>query len=126
MLDPRLRTTTALAIALGILIVTIGCKKSVPANVAATVNGRALTIADLDKQFRRQFPNQPDGVSQDQVQFQKLELLRAMIDEEILLQRAEKLSLIATEAEVESKFNEIRAPYDVEQLARALNPDNEG
>lgn len=121
MLDPRTRSMTALAFALGMIFVVSGCKKSVPANVSATVNGRALTTADLEKQFKRQFPNQPEGVSQDQVQFQKLELLRAMIDEEILLQRAEKLSLIATEAEVESKFNEIRAPYTQEEFQRQLD-----
>jgi len=69
MLDLRFRSITALAVALGVFFVASGCKKSVPANVSATVNGRALTTADLEKQFKRQFPNQPDGVSQDQVQF---------------------------------------------------------
>ena len=98
-----------------------GCKKSVPANVVATVNGRPITTADLDKQFKRQFPNQPEGSSADQVQFQKLELVRVMVDEEIMLQRAEKLGLIATEAEVESKFNEIRAPYTQEEFQKQLN-----
>ena len=97
------------------------CKKAVPANVVATVNGRPITTADLDKQFKRQFPNQPEGSSADQVQFQKLELVRVMVDEEIMLQRAEKLGLIATEAEVESKFNEIRAPYTQEEFQKQLN-----
>jgi peptidyl-prolyl cis-trans isomerase SurA len=90
-------------------------------NVAATVNGRAITTEDLDKQYKRSFPNQPDGAPFDQVQFQKLELLRVMIDEEIMLQRAEKLGLIATDAEVEAKFNELRAPYTQEQFQSQLN-----
>lgn len=107
----------ALALALG----AGGCKKAVPANVAATVNGRAITYAELDKQFARSFPSQPEGLSQDQVQFQKLELLRVMIDEEIMLQRAEKLGLIATDAEVDAKFNEIRAPYTQEEFQKQLD-----
>lgn len=97
------------------------CKKSVAPNVAATVNGRPITIDDLNKQYKRSFPNQPEGAPFDQVQFQKLELLRVMIDEEIMLQRAEKLGLIATDAEVEAKFNELRAPYTQEQFQSQLN-----
>ena len=77
---------------LGVLALTgAACKKSVAPNVAATVNGRPITNEDLDKQYKRSFPNQPEGAPADQLQFQKLELLRVMIDEEIMLQRAEKL-----------------------------------
>jgi peptidyl-prolyl cis-trans isomerase SurA len=98
-----------------------GCKKPVPANVAATVDGRAITYADLDKQYKRQFPQQPEGATPDQVLFQKLELLRAMIDEEILLQRAEKLSLLARDEDVEARLNEIKAPYTQEEFQKQLD-----
>lgn len=98
-----------------------GCKKSVPTNVAATVNGRAITYSDLDKQYKRQFPQQPEGTTPDQVLFQKLELLRAMIDEEILLQRAEKLSLLARDEDVEARLNEIKAPYTQEEFQKQLD-----
>ena len=117
---PDARFWCALSLVAASLAVA-GCKKAVPANVAATVNGHSITLADLDKQFKRTFPNQPDGASSDQVQFQKLELLRVMVDEEIMLQRAEKLGLIATEAEVDAKFNEIRAPYTQEEFQKQLN-----
>ncbi len=106
---------------LALLVFSAGCKKAVPANVAAMVNSRAITHAELDKQFDRSFPNQPEGTSQDETQFRKLELLRVMIDEEIMLQRAEKLSLIATDAEVEAKYNEIRAPYTQEEFQKQLD-----
>jgi peptidyl-prolyl cis-trans isomerase SurA len=97
------------------------CKKAVPGNVGAAVNSRPITYADLDKQYKRQFPQQPEGISADQIQFQKLELLRAMIDEEILLQRAEKLSLMATEAEVDQRLNQIKAPYTQEEFQKQLD-----
>jgi peptidyl-prolyl cis-trans isomerase SurA len=102
-------------------VTAVSCKKTVPANVAATVNSRAITYGDLDKQYNRQFQQQPEGNSPDQVQFQKLELLRAMIDEEIMVQRAEKLSLMATDAEVEAKYNQIRAPYTQEEFQKQLD-----
>ncbi len=85
------------------------------------VNGRAITNADLDKQFKRQFPQQPEGTSPDQVQFQKLELLRAMIDEEILLQRAEKLSLLAKDEEVDQRLNQLKAPHTQEEFQKQLD-----
>ena len=106
---------------LAALLLTSACRKTPPANVAAMVSGHPITYAEIDRQFKWQFPNQPAAVSGDQVQFQKLELLRALIDEELLLQRAEKLGLIATEAEVETKFNEIRAPYTQEEFQKQLN-----
>jgi peptidyl-prolyl cis-trans isomerase SurA len=98
-----------------------GCKRTVSPDVAATVNGRAITYKEMDKQYKRQFPNQPQGTPLDQTQMQKLELLRVMIDDEIMLQRAEKLGLIATDAEVDARFNEIRAPYTQEEFQKQLD-----
>jgi peptidyl-prolyl cis-trans isomerase SurA len=105
--------------ALALLIAA--CKQAPPANVAATINARAITFAEMEKEYKRQFPNQPEGTSADQIQSQKLELLRIMIDNEIMLQRAEKLSLMATDAEVEAKFNQIRAPYTQEEFQKQLD-----
>ncbi|MFZ5927807.1 MAG: peptidylprolyl isomerase [Acidobacteriota bacterium] len=119
MLVPRL--IVPLLAAAAVAAALAGCKKSVPTNVAATVNGRAITYSDLDKQYKRQFPQQPEGTTPDQVLFQKLELLRAMIDEEILLQRAEKLSLLARDEDVEARLNEIKAPYTQEEFQKQLD-----
>jgi len=114
------RSTASWLMAAILAGVPAGCKKTVPTNVAATVNGRAITYSDLDKQYKRQFPQQPEGTTPDQVLFQKLELLRAMIDEEILLQRAEKLSLLARDEDVEARLNEIKAPYTQEEFQKQL------
>ena len=95
-----LRSTLLYSGILATFAISPACKRTPPASVAATVNGHAITYVEVDKQLKWQFPNQPDAVSSDQVQFQKLAVLRALIDEELLLQRAEKLGLIATEAEV--------------------------
>jgi peptidyl-prolyl cis-trans isomerase SurA len=98
------------------------CKKSPPANVAATVNNRVITLAELDKQYATQFP--PDRatpeMSEDLVAIQKLEVLRSLVDNEIMLQRAEKLGLMAVDADVEAKFNELKAPYTQEEFQKQL------
>ena len=83
----------ALALALGFS----ACKQAVPANVAATVNGRPITYADIDKQLELQFAGAQERPAGDELTIRKLELLRTLIDSEIMLQRAEKLSLMATD-----------------------------
>lgn len=97
------------------------CNRSAPANVAATVNGRPITYADLEKQFQSSFATPNPSESDDQVEIQKLEVLRTLVDGEIMLQRAEKQGLMATDADVEAKFNELKAPYTQEEFQKQLN-----
>jgi peptidyl-prolyl cis-trans isomerase SurA len=112
---------TAIAVLIAILsLAAAGCKKSPPANVAATVNNRAITYAELDKQYQLQFSSPGEKQSDDQVMIQKLEVLRSLIDNEIMLQRAEKLSLMAVDSDVEAKFNELKAPYTQEEFQKQL------
>jgi peptidyl-prolyl cis-trans isomerase SurA len=102
------------------LSLLVTCKKAPPTNLAAEVNSRPITYADLERQYRLQFPSPNPEVSEDQVSIQKLEVLRSMIDNEIMLQRAEKLGLVATDSDVEAKFNDIKAPYTQEEFKRQL------
>jgi peptidyl-prolyl cis-trans isomerase SurA len=115
------RTLGVALAAAACLVVTTACKQSLPANVAAAVNGRPIPYADLEKQYRLQFAEgSPDRPSDDQTSTQKLQILRIMIDNEIMLQRAEKLSLMASDSDVDAKFNELKAPYTQEDFARQL------
>jgi peptidyl-prolyl cis-trans isomerase SurA len=101
-------------------IMLASCNKPVPADVAAAVNGRPITYAELDRAIAAQFPNAPLKPSADQTTQLRLETLRALIDNEILLQRAEKEGLLASDADVEAKFNELKAPYTQEQFQKML------
>jgi peptidyl-prolyl cis-trans isomerase SurA len=114
------RTVPAVATAT-LLLCLCGCKHAVSANVAATVNGRAITYADLDKQYQAQFMSSNERPSDDQMMIQKLEVLRTLVDNEIMLQRAEKLGLMATDADVESRFAELKAPYTQEEFQKQLS-----
>ena len=98
------------------------CNRSAPPNVAATVNGRAITFAELDKQYQSQFPAPGENaVPDDQESIQRLEVLRTLVDNEIMLQRAEKTGLMAADSEVEAKFTELKAPYTQEEFQKQLN-----
>lgn len=105
---------------IAIFVVLIGCKHNPPPNVAAVVNNHPITFADLDKQFQTQFSSAGERPSDDQTTIQKLELLRSLIDSEIMLERAEKENLLATDADVEAKLTELKAPYTQEEFQKQL------
>ena len=95
------------------------CKHTPPANVAAEVNGHAITNAELDKAYQSN-AQQPEGASEDQIMGQKIDLLSSMIIQEIMLQRAEKLGLNAVDADVEAEIAKMRAPYTKEEFDKQL------
>jgi peptidyl-prolyl cis-trans isomerase SurA len=103
------------------LLVLAGCKTSAPANVAATVNGRPITYDEVDRIYQSQLSSPGDHTNDDLASIQKLEVLRTLIENEIILQRAEKLGLMATDSEVDAKFNELKAPYTQEEFQRQLD-----
>ncbi|MEO8372789.1 MAG: peptidylprolyl isomerase [Candidatus Solibacter sp.] len=112
------RTLVVLAAGLPALFLA-SCKHSPPANVAAEVNGHAITIADLDKTYQSN-AQQAEGASEDQIMAQKLDLLSSMIIQEIMLQRAEKLGLAAVDADVEAEISKIRARSTKEEFEKQL------
>ena len=79
-----------------------------------------ISYAELEKNFQSQSMANQEGSSEDQVNIQKLELLRNMIDNEIMVQRAEKMGLTAVDSDVEAKFNELKAPYTKEEFEKQL------
>ena len=102
------------------LAVSASCNKPVSPNVAATVNGRPISYAELDRTIAAQFPTTPPNSNADQATGVRLEALRALIDNEIMLQRAEKEGLLASDADVDAKFNELKTPYTKEEFQKLL------
>jgi peptidyl-prolyl cis-trans isomerase SurA len=96
------------------------CKKSTPAGVAATVNGYAITYAELEKVYQTQYPQAAEGSNEDLVNTQKMDLLSSLITNEIMLQGAQKLGLAATDEEVEAEFSKMKAPYTEEEFQKQL------
>jgi peptidyl-prolyl cis-trans isomerase SurA len=117
----RLNRIPLTALALLCAVLLSSCKRSPPANVAAVVNGRAITFDDVEKAYQSQLGAAADRSNEDQVNIQKLEILRSLIDAEIMLQRAEKFGLMAVDADVDGKFNELRAPYTQEEFQKQLS-----
>jgi peptidyl-prolyl cis-trans isomerase SurA len=103
------------------LVLLGSCQKSVAPDVAATVNGRSITYADLNHAISAQFPNAPLKGNPDQTTQLRLEALRALIDNEILLQRAEKEGLLASDSDVDAKLNEVKVGYTLEEFQKQMD-----
>ncbi len=111
--------TTVLA--LSVLLPNTGCaSKEGGEDVMATVNGRKITRTEVQKYYDNQIADAPQKPSEEQADTLRLNILRELIDNEILMQRAEKLGLLATDEEVNAKLAEIKAPYTQEEFDKRL------
>jgi len=86
------------------------------------VNGRAIMRTDLDKGYQAQLGEAPQQrqLPQEQADSLRLNVLHALIDYEIVEQRAAKMNLAATNEEVDAKFAEMKAPFSEEQFQERL------
>ena len=113
---PRLAFSCFAVAALGILT---ACNSHGP-DVMARVNGHNILKADVDKYFQNQTAGaeqQPVGEQADSL---RLSILRELIDNEIIMRRAEKLGLLAADEEVDRKLNEVKSPFTQEQFDQRL------
>ncbi len=111
----------SLILASSIALLT-GCHQAQQNGVVATVNGHPILQADMDKVYSAQVASNPQAqaMSADQADALKLNILHELIVEEIVEQRAQKLGLTATDAEVDQKLAELKAPYTDQQFRDKL------
>jgi peptidyl-prolyl cis-trans isomerase SurA len=103
--------------AIFLLVAGIGCGARMAGDdVAATVDGRKIYRADVEKYYENQTAGSQQPPAGEQATSLRLSILRELIENEILMRRAEKLGLLATDDEVERKVNEIKSPYTKEEF----------
>jgi peptidyl-prolyl cis-trans isomerase SurA len=107
--SPAMKRAMVLALIIGLVLVS-GCKSGAKAtaDLAATVNGKDITVTELERQFKARVQGANPPPAADEVQDAKMQLLEQMINDEILLQLAAKENLTASDAEVELRFNEFK------------------
>ena len=108
-------------VAMGLALGT-GCKqKAQPSpDVWAVVNGQEIKRDDVDKYYRTRVNPEGQEPSQEEALSLKLNVLDELINNEILLERAKKLNLEASDGEVEDKFTEMKSPYTEDEFQRQL------
>jgi peptidyl-prolyl cis-trans isomerase SurA len=113
------RLAAGLAAAL-LLAGFVGCKSQVGGDVMATVDGRKIFRSDVDKYYDNQVASAQQAPTGEQATTLRLNILHQLIDDEILMRRAEKLGLLATDDEVERKYNEIKSPFSQQEFDQRL------
>jgi len=110
----------AAALSTALLLAMIACSAPVGGDVMATVDGRKIFRSDVDKYYENQVASAQEPPTGEQATALRLNILHQMIDDEILMRRAEKLGLLATDEEVDRKFNEYKAPFTQEEFDQRL------
>ncbi len=119
----RLATAFLGVVAATALVGLAACNRnSSGGDVMAAVNGRKIYRSEVDKYYTNQTAGagadqQPTG---EQAVSLRLSILNELVETEILMQRAEKLGLLATDEEVDRKLNEIKSPYTAEEFNKRL------
>jgi peptidyl-prolyl cis-trans isomerase SurA len=108
------------------LVLIAGCNKGPQQGVVATVNGHPIFQTDVDKAYTNQLASNPQQQSPtpDQADSLRLNIIHALILDAIIDQRAAKQGLTATDAEVDAKLAEMKAPYTEEQFQAKLKAAN--
>jgi peptidyl-prolyl cis-trans isomerase SurA len=107
-------------------VLVAGCHKGPQQGVVATVNGHPIFQTDVDKLYTAQLASNPQQQvpTPDQEDSLKLNILHNLILEAEVDQRAAKQGLTATDAEVDAKVAEVKAPYTEEQFQAKLKAAN--
>jgi peptidyl-prolyl cis-trans isomerase SurA len=89
-------------------------------DVVAQVNGKEISTAELEKQYQVRINGAEQQPSPEEADALKFQLLGQMINDRILLEMAAAGGLTATDAEVDSKFAELKTQYTAEQFEEML------
>jgi len=109
----------------GALLATVsGCHRSPAPDVMATVNGKDILRADLEKYYKSSLGDNPQEPSAEQANIVRLNILRQMIEDEILQQRAAKLNLVSSDEDVNAKLTEMKTPLTQEEFDKQLEARN--
>jgi peptidyl-prolyl cis-trans isomerase SurA len=99
-----------------------GCKQQErhSADVWAVVNGVEIKRDEVEKYYHSRINPEAQETSPEEVLSGKLNVVEQLINNEILLERAKKQNLEASDGEVEDKFTELKSPYTEEEFQKKL------
>ena len=122
------RSAGLVLISAALLVSVAGCHRTPSADVIATVNGKDILRSDLERHyqiFKMSQGQAPQDPSPEQADLARLAVLRQMIDEEIMQERAAKLNVVASDEDVTARITEMKAPYTQEEWEKVLKQRNE-
>ncbi len=121
---PPFRLTVFIFCGITLLATVSGCHRSPSPDVMATVNGKDILRSEVEKYYKANLGDNTQKPSPEQADIVRLNILRGMIEDEILWQRAAKLNLAASDEDVNAKLTEMKAPYTQEEFDKKLQAQN--
>lgn len=117
-----LRGAVFLPTAALLLSLLAGCKQQEhhAPDVWAVVNGVEIKRDEVEKYYKSRINPEAQETSPEEVLSGKLNVVEQLINNEILLERAKKLNLEASDGEVEDKFTELKSGYTEEEFQKKL------
>ncbi|HEY2171786.1 MAG TPA: SurA N-terminal domain-containing protein, partial [Candidatus Angelobacter sp.] len=104
-----------------VALILAGCTgRGTDKEVVAKVNSYKIFRSELDKQYNSRIAGSPQKPTAAEEEALRLNILSQLIDIQLHLQKAEKLGILATDDEVESKFAQAKAPYTQEEFQKRL------
>jgi len=76
-----------------------------PNETAATVNGKAIKMEEVDRGIKQQTQGQEGKLSPLELAAARLQVLQGLIEQEVMFQKAEKEGTVPTDDEVTAEFN---------------------
>jgi peptidyl-prolyl cis-trans isomerase SurA len=111
---------TRASIGVVLLSGVFGCKHNSGPDVVATVNGQPIQRSVVERYYRDNIGNNKEQPTKEQAAATRLQILHQLIDDEIVQQAAKKMSLVASDEEVDAKLAEYKAPYTQEEFDKRL------
>ena len=76
-----------------------------PNETAATVNGKAIKMEDVERAVKQQAQGQESKLSPLELAGARLQVLQSLIEQEVMFQKAEKEGTVPTEEEITAEIN---------------------
>jgi peptidyl-prolyl cis-trans isomerase SurA len=98
-----------------------------PNEAAATVNGKAIKLEEVERIIKQQGQGQEARLSPLELAQTRLQVLQGLIQDEVLFQKAEKEGVVPTDEEVLAEYNKLKtnSGKSAEQFLKDLQAANE-
>ena len=89
---------------------------------AATVNGKAITMEEIERALKQQSQGQEGRLSQLELAGARLQILQSLIEQEVMYQKAEKEGTVPSEEEVTTELNrqKTQSGRSADQIAKDM------
>ena len=86
-----------------------------PNATAATVNGKAITMEEVERAVKQQAQGQEGRLSQLELAGARLQVLQSLVEQEVMYQKAESEQTLPTDEEVNAEYNKRRTESGLSQ-----------